>query len=170
MSANLSELAASAQVLQQRCKTLLLSSCNHQGDPEISYAPYFRDTEGVFYIFISELAAHTRNLQAHPKASIMFIADEQDSQNLFARERLIYSCDVGWVAPEQAAYEILLDQLQVSLGNTVGMLRSLADFRLCRLVPTAGRYVVGFGKAYELSVTGELTHITEERIKERGGD
>ena len=35
-------------------------------------------------------------------------------------------------------------------GALVETLTSLADFRLFLLVPQSGRYVVGFGKAYEL--------------------
>jgi hypothetical protein len=38
-------------------------------------------------------------------------------------------------------------------GALVETLTSLADFRLFLLVPQSGRYVVGFGKAYELKAT-----------------
>ena len=37
-------------------------------------------------------------------------------------------------------------------GALVETLTSLADFRLFLLMPQSGRYVVGFGKAYELKV------------------
>lgn len=167
---NLSELAAAAKALQQSRKTLLLSSRNQQGDPEISYAPYLRADDGAFYIFISDLAAHTRNLREYPQVAIMFIADERESQNLYARERLIYQCDVECISRLHSECERLLDQMQAVQGNIVGMLRGLGDFNLFRLVPTQGTYVVGFGKAYEVGPDGELVHISEERLKERRDD
>lgn len=164
-SDNLDILHADLRVLQQGKETLLLST---QGEeyPEISYAPYVRDQKGCFYIFISQLAAHTKNLMNSPYASVMFIANEEQSQNLFARERAIYKCTSAEVSKEDKNYMVLLEQMENELGKVVGMLRSLPDFHLFCLQPTEGRYVVGFGKAYTIDlITGELIHITEEQVK-----
>lgn len=161
---NLEMLRANCCELQQGKDSLLLST---QGDeyPEISYAPYVSD-EGGFYIFISQLAAHTGNLINRPCASIMFIADEGESQNVFARERVIYKCEATEIEKGSDACIALLDKMEKHFGNIVGMLRGLSDFKLFRLTPKEGHYVVGFGKAYTIDLSsGELIHITEEQVK-----
>ena len=158
-------LSASCQQLEQSRKTLLLSTLNTDQFPEISYAPYFKSETGEFFIFISELSAHTQNLLANPKASVMFIADECDSQNLFARERLIYQCHVEEIERGIPVYTERLDQLETKFGNIMGMLRTLTDFKLFQLKPVKGTYVVGFGKAYEVEPkTGQLVHISADKL------
>ena len=163
---SIEELSADCLALQQSKQTLLLSSLNTEGDPEISYAPYYRDDAGAFYLFISDLAAHTKNLRAHNQASVMFITDEGQSQNQFARERLIYQCEVSEVAEGEAVFQTTLDAMEAKFGNIMAMLRTLQDFHLFRLNPYKGTYVVGFGRAYEVDpATGHLEHISEEKVK-----
>lgn len=162
------ELSEECMALQKSKQTLLLSTLNREGGPEISYAPYYRDEKGAFHLFISELASHTKNLKSHSRASIMFIADEEQSQNQFARERLIYQCDAVEVSRESADYQPILDAMENKFGNIMAMLRTLNDFHLFCLKPTGGSYVVGFGRAYEVDpATGMLEHITEEKLKSR---
>lgn len=164
---NLETLRVNCSELQQEKDSLLLST---QGDeyPEISYAPYVSD-EGCFYIFISQLATHTSNLINRPCASIMFIADEGESQNIFARERVVYKCESSEIEKGSDASIALLDKMEKHFGNIVGMLRGLSDFKLFRLTPKEGRYVVGFGKAYTIDLSaGELIHITEDQVKKGG--
>lgn len=158
-------LSDACAALEQGAKTLLLSTLSAQQIPEISYAPYWKSSEGEFYIFISELAAHTQNLLHHQTASVMFIADEKDSRNLFARERLTYQCRVQLIEPEAGDYIAILDEMSAKFGNIMAMLRTLADFKLFRLIPEKGTYVVGFGRAYEVEPSsGRLVHISAYRL------
>ncbi|TVO74116.1 HugZ family pyridoxamine 5'-phosphate oxidase [Sedimenticola selenatireducens] len=133
-------------------QTLMLSTVNAMQQAEISYAPYVQDSQGTFCIFVSQLASHTGNLQRTGNGSVMFIREESKSRNLFARERLIYQCQTKEILRTDPAYDELLNQMQGRFGETVALLRSLADFHLIALVPTSGRYVAGFGKAYDLSL------------------
>ncbi|MGV6859065.1 MAG: HugZ family pyridoxamine 5'-phosphate oxidase [bacterium] len=135
----------------QTFKTVILSTTDHHDMPNASYAPYYRDTEGHFYIFISQLAQHTQNLISAPHASLLFIADEKDTQNLFARQRLTLQCSATILPPTQPSYEGILDELESRHGNMVTMLRSLPDFRLFQLTPEQGRYVRGFANAWDLA-------------------
>ncbi len=164
-SEKLALLSANCRELQQANSTLLLSTLG-EAFPEISYAPYVRDDEGCFYIFISELAAHTQNLLRQPSASVMFIANEEDSRNLFARERLIFKCIAEERLPSDESYAAVLDQLAQTFGSVVGVLRGLSDFHLFCLRPIEGQYVVGFGKAYRVEPeSGVLAHISEAVLK-----
>jgi putative heme iron utilization protein len=140
--------AYTALIVSQQ--TLILSTVNEMHQAEISYAPYVQDSQGAFCIFVSQLASHTGNLQRTGNGSVMFIREESKSRNLFARERLIYQCQTKEILRNDPAYDVLLDQMQDRFGETVALLRSLADFHLIALAPISGRYVAGFGKAYDL--------------------
>jgi hypothetical protein len=91
----------------------------------------------------------------------LLVEDEQDSRQLFARQRVSYDCDVSTVSRDEPEYDVLLDKFQQRFGNVIDLLRSLPDFILFKLRPYQGRYVVGFGKAYQLSgdVLMTLEHI-----------
>ncbi|WP_421864871.1 HugZ family protein [Motiliproteus sp.] len=146
---DLQKVSEAALLLRQRHQTLLLSSLNGTR-PELSYAPYCCDEEGSFYIYISQLASHTENLKQHPDCSVMFIAEEQGCRNLFARERLSFSCLAELIDPQDGDYIARLEQLEQQFGEVVRLLRTLPDFCLFRLRPRDGRYVAGFGRAYQL--------------------
>lgn len=151
------------KALLEHTRSLQLSSL--KGDqPETSYAPFIRQDQ-KFYIFVSDLASHTANLLSHPKAGIMLIEDEGHVRNLFARKRITFSCKVEQVAVDSAEYPLLLDRMEQRLGSVLAMLRTLPDFRLLRLTPLEGRFITGFGKAYEIDPdTDQLLHIGADRI------
>lgn len=155
------ELQQSIQQHQDKFKTLLLSSLSATTSaPELSYSPYSCDQQGCFYIFISDLAGHSKNLRRHSECGLMFIADESDSRNLFARQRLTYQCKADLVVASDPCYQPQLELLQRQCGDVVKLLRSLPDFRLFRLQPISGRYVVGFGKAYDIDpVSGQVAAV-----------
>jgi len=148
-----SDLAMDCQKLVNSQKTLLLSTASQESVPDISYAPYVRDQQGNFYIYVSELAAHTRNLLSNPLASVLFIRPETDSANLFARERVIFRCSVDRVMRDDEIYSSTLKALRDKFGDVVSVLSSLPDFHLFSLEPTHGLYIVGFGQAYTINLS-----------------
>lgn len=141
-------------------QTLLLSTCSAECQPEISYAPFVRDEQGRFNIFISELAKHTQNLLQNPKASILFIEPESGCRNLFARERVIFNCGARTIATDDPFYHRRLQALEDKFGNVVALLRTLPDFHLIELIPETGHYVAGFSKAYAIDLQrNTLRHL-----------
>ncbi|WP_428610246.1 HugZ family protein [Sedimenticola sp.] len=157
----LKQAEADCQALIEAYQTLLLSTVAADGQPEISYAPFVRDASGQFYIFVSELAGHTKNLQRQGRAAVLFIRDENETRNPFARERLVLSCQVLEVPSDDPRHEEMLSRMTQRFGDTVALLRSLPDFHLFVLIPDSGRYVVGFGKAYDLALPeGRLLPVT----------
>lgn len=133
-------------------QTLLLATSSTGGVPDISYAPFVQDTADHFFIFVSELATHTANLLNNPKASVMLIKAESESLNLFARERVIYSCLAKKIARNDERYAQQLDSMQKQFGQVMTLLRSLNDFHLFELVPENGRYIAGFGRAFTIDM------------------
>ena len=69
------------------CRTLQLATVDSEGNPNASYAPFVLQEDG-YYVLISEIARHARNLQQVPKVSLMLIEDETGARELFARKRL----------------------------------------------------------------------------------
>ncbi len=151
----------SFQKLKEEIQTLSISTITSEGKPNASYAPFIMDDEGSIYIFVSGLASHTQDLLANPIASVLLMRDEQESRQIFARQRASYQCDVEVVSNEEADFAIMLDKLEERFGKVVELLRGLPDFILFRLRPYKGQFVMGFGKAYTLTGEGllELEHI-----------
>lgn len=141
------------QLLINSQKTLLLSTVSSQGHPECSYAPYVRGDSGIFYIFVSNLASHTQNMLKNNQACIMFIQPEKDTKNFFARERVSFECSVDKMLKNDDNYDIQLGAMTDKFGKTIVVLRSLPDFHLLKLKPMSGRYIAGFGQAFDINMT-----------------
>jgi len=160
----LDEHGSGLQALLASQQSLLLSTVSVDGLPEISYAPYVRDEEGAFYIYISELARHTRNLLNKPHAAVLLIRPESESTNLFARERVVFQCRAKEIVRDDKYYDMQLDRLQEKFSEVVGLLRTLPDFHLFALTPEGGQYVVGFGRAFTIDIAeGSLSHLLPDR-------
>ena len=154
-------LQREANAFLERFKTLLLATVSEDGRPDCSYAPFLRDEQGYLYIFVSELAQHTKNLLTNPRASLMFTAAEADSKNLFARQRLTLETEATYIPRENPDWPTILDKLEARFGNTIELLKSLPDFHLIRFEVITGNYVQGFAKAYAL--TGPELEVIEHR-------
>ena len=141
--------------------TLLLATTSSDGIPEASYAPYV-SSQGDYYIFISELAAHTRNLAQTQRCSVMFIEDEDKTHQLFARKRATLQCEAVEITRQMPSCEPILHLFDEQFGKFFGMLRQLPDFHLYRLSPKTVSYVAGFGKAYTLT-GGDLSQVALRR-------
>jgi putative heme iron utilization protein len=165
MNEQKSEYLEACLELLQSCSSLQLATVDESGLPHISYAPFIRQSEH-FFIFVSQLAGHTQQLRDAPNASIMIIKDEAGSRNVFARERCIASVSAEILTSDMA--DSILDQMEVELGKTMGLLRTLPDFVLFRLTAVDARYIAGFGKAFELDLKrNELMHVSAEKLAER---
>ena len=130
-------------------QSLLLSTLDTDNYPHASYAPFTIYNNGIF-IFISRLAAHTQHLLSQPKASVLLIEDENVCEDVFARKRLTYQMFVNAIERESLLWSQAIDSMTERLGERVTLLSQLDDFVLFQLLPKSGRYVKGFGKAYEL--------------------
>jgi len=143
------EIEKQAEILAQKFETLQLATISNDGFPEISYAPFIAHND-CFYIFISELAAHTRNLLKQPIASVMLIEDEPAADNAFARKRLTYRCQARQVIRETPEFAEQANKMEQRFGAMIKLLTQLNDFHLFELKPVSGQYVAGFGKTYEI--------------------
>lgn len=143
--------AIACAALIEEMHSLQLSTVGVDGIPHCGYTPYLHRSPYNFYILVSQLAAHTRNLLANKTAAIMVIADEQSTSQIFARARVNYLCEAKRIAPDSPDYTSVLDDYQQRHGKIVEVLRQLPDFILFQLQPQCGQFVMGFGQAYTLT-------------------
>lgn len=141
-------------------KTLLLSTIDENGRPFISYAPFVK-MEGKFYIYISRIANHYRHLEERSIADVMLIADEASTVNLFARERARFSCEARNVG--EAGNAAVFEQFKQTFSPQMMTILQGLDFSLFELVPSEGRYVVGFGQAYDIDLSADrFQHVARD--------
>ncbi len=143
------EVSQACATLKATMRTLQLATVGDDGVPHCGYTPYISDKQ-EFIIYVSQLALHTRDMLSNGQASVMLIADEQDSKQIFARSRLSLQVRVAPINPSDDQYSALLDSYEAKHGKMVSLLRQLPDFVLMRLTPVSGQFVMGFGKAYRL--------------------
>lgn len=142
-----------------RFQSAVIASADAEGNPNASYAPFVRDRNGFYYVFLSGLARHTPNLFYQKKASLLFLEDEKDAENIFARKRLTYSCQVSLLernSPERTEADALFEE---KFGSFYAMLRAMPDFRMFRFQPLEGLFVLGFGLAFRVE-GGSLDRLT----------
>jgi putative heme iron utilization protein len=138
------------QLLNQ-ARSLILATTSPDGTPLTSYAPFIVNEQRQFYVFTSQLAAHTANLRRTGQAGVMLIEDEAATTQIFARQRVTFQCRVRLISRDSAEGEAVLAQYEARFGKMVGLLKSLPDFQLFKLQPQSGSLVIGFGQAYALS-------------------
>ncbi|MFB9885603.1 pyridoxamine 5'-phosphate oxidase family protein [Balneatrix alpica] len=144
---------------RKKMKTLMLATLGSDQEAEVSYAPYV-EQQGYFYIYISELAAHTGNLLRHPQLKVMLIEDESSAKQPHARERLSFKAQATEVQRETQEWQQVQAAFSERFGEIAQMLAGLADFHLFRLSLSEGLYVKGFAKAYRIHADG-IEHLRD---------
>ncbi|MBO6782834.1 MAG: DUF2470 domain-containing protein [Alphaproteobacteria bacterium] len=102
--------------------SLVLAACDHAGAP---------------LVLLSDLARHTRNFQADPRASIMFSKPGVEAINL-SRATVIGTMEI---CEDARLRERFLRQHERGRSHM-----AFGDFRLYRLVPQSVHFIGGFGR------------------------
>ncbi|MFO6425268.1 heme utilization protein HutZ [Motilimonas sp. KMU-193] len=147
---------------RQQCQTLQLATVDELGQPNVSYAPFVMHDK-AYYILISQIARHARNLLAQPKVSLMLIEDEAEAKSIFARKRLTFDASVQVVERDTEQWQQVIALLTERFGEIVTGLSGLEDFVLFQLTPQQGLFVKGFGQAFQVSGEDlvDFVHLTE---------
>lgn len=152
---------AAYQKFPQEFQSLVICTVDKDGMPNASYTPFIMDEQKNIYIYVSGLSSHTQNLHAFPKASVLFVEDEAKTQQIFARRRLSFDCEANLIERDTQLWLQIVSQFKTRFGNIIEMLEQLPDFRIFQLKPKSGRFVVGFGAAYEVDPNdfNNLIHV-----------
>ncbi|WP_169940224.1 HugZ family heme oxygenase [Campylobacter sp. RM15925] len=130
-------------------KTVIVSSVHSNMQCVGSYTPFVRINEDI-YICLSSVAEHYHSIKANPdKISLLFIEDESSAKTIFARNRLSIKGEAKFVEDEALRNEIF-DKLAEKnpKESAIKQLRNMADFYIIKVDLKEGRYVKGFGAAY----------------------
>lgn len=148
------------QTLRGSLKTVQLATIGADANPEASYAPYVW-IEKYYYLYLSVLARHTRNLIANPAISLLLIEAEEKSNNLFARQRIILQGKVIRIGRDTDQFQLVMAGFKSQFGGFIDVIEPLQDFHLFQIKPQSGRFIRGFAQAYDLvgAELDELKHI-----------
>ena len=146
----LEKVQAEYEKFIEQVKSVIISTANSEGIPNAGYAPFVMDSSKNIYIYVSGLTQHTKNIYTNPHVGVLFIEDEAQTDEIFARRRLTFDCTATLIERDTDQWNQIVEQFQQRFGEIIEMLRSLSDFRIFQLTPSQGRFVVGFGAAYHI--------------------
>lgn len=140
-----------------------MATIDANGFPEASYAPFVWH-ENACFLFLSQLARHTQNLNVNPSLSLLLIEDEADSRNQFARRRIIWQGQAEVIERDGELFIAVMQSFRGRFGDFIDIIEPLQDFQLFKVVPISGRFIRGFAQAFQLSGEGlnEITHINPD--------
>ncbi|CAI8758983.1 pyridoxamine 5'-phosphate oxidase family protein [Chryseobacterium sp. IT-36CA2] len=148
-------VAPKVQELINASKSIILATVDAEGNPNSSYAPFVQ-VDQTFYILVSFMAKHTKNLADGRKTSIMFIEDESATKQIYARERLTIEAAASQIERDSEVWNTVVAQLKETYGKVVDVISEMGDFILIALQPVKGSYVNGFGSAYFVDANLEI--------------
>ncbi|MEQ1517321.1 MAG: pyridoxamine 5'-phosphate oxidase family protein [Usitatibacteraceae bacterium] len=131
-----------------RTQTIAALGTLHAGEPYVSMVPYaMHDQSADFLIHVSRLAAHTADMIASPRVSLLIVASNADTPQ--SRARATVQADAVQLttgSPEYAAAKACyIERFPDSEG-----IFELADFSIFRIAPISARVVGGFAQAFSL--------------------
>ncbi|POB83931.1 heme utilization protein HutZ [Vibrio vulnificus] len=155
---------------RQERQTLQLATVDADGRPNVSYAPFVQNQEGYF-VLVSKIARHARNLLENPQVSLMMIEDEEGAKQLFARKRLTFDAVASVIERDTQLWHQVITQMEERFGEIVSGLSQLEDFVLFNLKAERGLFVKGFGQAYQVSGDDlvDFVHLQEGHRKISNG-
>lgn len=145
-------------------KSTVLSTIDEENTPFTSYAPFIK-RDNKYYIYISSMAKHFKNLENKNIASLFFVEDESLCENIFARKRVVMQCNTIKMPRGTEEFEKLAEIFEQKHGSTMKMLKEMKDFSFFEFEPFAGEAVFGFGKAYNLGGENFDELIQRENLK-----
>ncbi|MEC4853379.1 MAG: hypothetical protein SAJ12_20550, partial [Jaaginema sp. PMC 1079.18] len=64
-------------------------------------------------------------------------------------------CNTTFIERESEQWLKIINLFGAKFGDIIKLFRDLPDFRIFQLTPQEGRFVIGFGAAYQVNLAGE---------------
>ncbi|TXE88368.1 HugZ family heme oxygenase [Campylobacter volucris] len=148
---DLSHINKEIQAFIDEFNSVCMATLSKDNEVMCSYAPFIKSQYG-FFIYISEASEHFLNIKNNPKnIEIMFLEDESKAASCILRKRLRYKCEIEFTQRNEK-FDQIYDEFENQTGEDHGikMIRNMQDFHLIKLNFKEGRFVKGFGQAYDL--------------------
>ena len=109
----------------------------------------FEGTFSAFYIHVSRLGKHTTDMEKNAHVSLLLTEtdDGRDDPQTLVRFSMQGTAEI---IPRNAPEYTRLKDLYLTRFPEAENLFSLGDFNLWRITPTGGRFVAGFGRAFNI--------------------
>lgn len=136
--------------LLARRRTAALGTVDATGAPFVSLVPFaIAPASAGLVIHVSALAAHSQNLRATPRASLMVADGEVAGEPVHALARVTIEVLATWADPGSAQAE-QCRAVYLARFPEAELMTTLGDFRFVHLSPQGARQVAGFGAARSL--------------------
>src|SRR5699024_7123886 len=117
------------------------------GAPLVSMVPFAVErTLGALVIHVSDLAAHSGNLRARPRVSLLVMQAATDGEPVHALPRVTFDGQALVLEPETDPWR-RCRQAYVERFPEAAFMTQLGDFRFVAIRPAGARQVAGFGAA-----------------------
>jgi len=131
------------------------------GAPFVSMVLFASSTDfSTFFIHISRLAHHTRNILGDPRVSLMIAGTDTGTQDPLTLARVSIQGMAHEVLPTGSEYEEMKSAYLIKHPQSAFNFQ-LGDFSLFRIRVSTARYVAGFGKIFELTVEDFISSSLE---------
>ncbi len=120
----------------------------HDGEPNLAMVAYsFAEDFSTFYIHVSRLGKHTTDMENDPRVSLLITEtdDHRPDPQTLARVSIRGTAEV---LPRTEPNYTQVKSIYLERFPEAEQLFSLGDFNLWKITPKVGRYVAGFGRAF----------------------
>ncbi|HKB55913.1 MAG TPA: pyridoxamine 5'-phosphate oxidase family protein [Ramlibacter sp.] len=127
-----------------------LGTIGDDGAPLVSMVPFAVERQlGCLVVHVSDLAAHTRNLRARPRVSLLVTQADAAGESVLALPRASFDGRAGMLEPGSPAWRSCRAAYLARFPEAQPM-TEFADFHLVAIEVTGARQVAGFGSARSL--------------------
>lgn len=122
----------------------------HDGEPNLAMVAYaFAEDFSTFYIHVSKLGKHTTDMEHDPRVSLLITEtdDRRPDPQTLAR---VSVRGIAEILPRTDPGYTPVKKVYLQRFPEAEQLFSLGDFNLWKITPKSGRFVAGFGRAFNL--------------------
>jgi putative heme iron utilization protein len=126
----------------------------HEGEPNLAMVAYsFAEDFSAFYIHVSKLGKHTTDMESNPRVSLLIT--ETDDRRLDPQTLARVSLrGMAEMLPRTDSSYAQVKKNYLERFPEAEQLFSLGDFNLWKIMPKGGRFVAGFGRAFNIVQEG----------------
>jgi putative heme iron utilization protein len=138
--------------LIQGCRVAALGTLRPSGEPLVSMIAIAPEPDlGGYILLASGLAQHTKDFVRDPRVGLLIAEPDDDPAR--DPQTLARLSIIGQVEPVASDQESAARDLYLARFPHAARLFHLGDFGLYRLATRSARFVAGFGRTYDLSLS-----------------
>lgn len=144
-------LTRELRLLLHARRTAALGTVADDGSPFVSMVPYaIEPAQALLVLHVSALAAHTRNLRARPRVSLLVTEPEAEGEPVHALPRVTLDGVTALLQPDDARRPAC-SAAYLARFPEAELMTQLGDFRFVTVRVTGARHVAGFGAARDVA-------------------